>query len=37
MFTVQIGPHSSIGIYNTNLEIKKDNYGSKIQKCFQVV
>ena len=36
-FTVQIGPHSSSGIYNTNLEIKKDNYGSKIQKSFQVV
>ena len=36
-FTVQIGPRSSSGIYNTNLEIKKDNYDSKIQKTFQVV
>jgi hypothetical protein len=36
-FTVQIGPRSSIGIYNTNLEIRKDNYDSKIQKSFQVV
>ena len=36
-FTVQIGPRSSSGIYNTNLEIKKDNYNSKIQKSFQVV
>ena len=37
IFTVKIGPHSSSGIYNTNLEIKKDNYDSKIQKTFQVV
>ena len=37
IFTVQIGPHSSTGIYNTNLEIKKDNYDSKLQKTFQVV
>ena len=37
IFTVQIGPRSSVGIYNTNLEIKKDNYDSKIQKSFQVV
>jgi hypothetical protein len=36
-FTVQIGPRSSIGIYNTNLEIRKDNYDSKIQKSFLVV
>ena len=36
-FTVQIGPRSSSGIYNTNLEIRKDNYDSKIQKSFQVV
>jgi hypothetical protein len=36
-FTVQIGPHSSSGIYNTNLEIRKDNYNSKIQKTFNVV
>ena len=36
-FTVQIGPRSSSGIYNTDLEIKKDNYDSKIQKSFQVV
>ena len=36
-FTVQIGPRSSSGIYNTNLEIKKDNYDSKIQKAFNVV
>jgi hypothetical protein len=36
-FTVQIGPRSSSGIYNTNLEIKKDSYDSKIQKSFQVV
>jgi hypothetical protein len=36
-FTVQIGPHSSSGIYNTNLEIKKDKYDSKLQKTFQVV
>src|SRR3954454_3325748 len=36
-FTVQIGPRSSSGIYKTNLEIKKDNYDSKIQKSFQVV
>src|SRR4051812_16311677 len=36
-FTVQIGPRLSSGIYNTNLEIKKDNYDSKIQKSFQVV
>jgi len=36
-FTVQIGPRSSSGIYNTNLEIKKDNYDSKIQKSFNVV
>ena len=33
-FTVQIGPRSSSGIYNTNIEIKKDNYDSKIQKNF---
>jgi len=37
IFTVQIGPHSSSGIYKTNLEIKKDNYDSKLQKTFQVV
>ena len=37
IFTVQIGPHSSSGIYNTKLEIKKDNYDSKLQKTFQVV
>jgi hypothetical protein len=37
IFTVQIGPHSSSGIYNTNLEIKKDNYDSTLQKSFQVV
>jgi hypothetical protein len=37
IFTIHIGPHSSTGIYNTNLEIKKDNYDSKIQKSFQVV
>jgi len=36
-FTVQIGPRSSSGIYNINLEIKKDNYDSKMQKSFQVV
>ena len=30
-FTVQIGPRSSSGIYNTNLEIRKDNYDSKIK------
>jgi hypothetical protein len=36
-FTVQIGPRSSSGIYNTNLEIKKDNYDSKLQKAFNVV
>jgi hypothetical protein len=37
IFTIHIGPRSSTGIYNTNLEIKKDNYDSKIQKSFQVV
>src|SRR5215831_1444513 len=37
IFTIHIGPHSNSGIYNTNLEIKKDNYDSKIQKSFQVV
>jgi hypothetical protein len=37
IFTVQIGSRSSSEIYNTNLEIKKDNYDSKIQKSFQVV
>jgi hypothetical protein len=36
-FTVQIGLHSTSGIYNTNLEVKKDNYDSKLQKTFQVV
>jgi hypothetical protein len=36
-FTVHIGPQSSTGIYNTNLEIRKDNYNSKLQKAFQVV
>ena len=36
-FTVHIGPQSSAGIYNTNLEIRKDNYNSKLQKAFQVV
>ena len=36
-FTVQIGPRSSSGIYNTNLEIKKDSYDSKLQKAFNVV
>lgn len=36
-FTVQIGPNSSSGIYNTNLEFKKDNYDSKVQKTFQIV
>ncbi len=36
-FTVQIGPRSNSGIYNTNLEIKKDNYDSKLQKAFNVV
>jgi hypothetical protein len=36
-FTVHIGPQSSSGIYNTNLEIRKDNYDSKLQKAFQVV
>lgn len=37
IFTIHIGPHSNSGIYNTNLEIKKDNYDSKMQKSFQVV
>jgi hypothetical protein len=37
IFTIHIGPRSSTGIYNTNLEIKKDNYDSKIQKSFQEV
>ena len=37
IFTIHIGPHSNIGIYNTNLEVKKDTYDSKIQKSFQVV
>ena len=37
IFTIHIGPHSNSGIYNTNLEVKKDNYDSKIQKSFQVV
>jgi 5-hydroxyisourate hydrolase-like protein (transthyretin family) len=37
VFTVHIGPRSSSGIYNTNLEIRKDNYDSKLQKAFQVV
>ena len=37
IFTIHIGPHSNNGIYNTNLEIKKDNYDSKMQKSFQVV
>ena len=37
IFTIHIGPHSNTGIYNTNLEIKKDNYDSKMQKSFQVV
>jgi hypothetical protein len=36
-FTVQIGPRSSNGIYNTNVEIRKDNYDAKMQKSFQVV
>ena len=36
-FTVHIGPRSSSGIYNTNLEIRKDNYDSKLQKAFQVI
>jgi 5-hydroxyisourate hydrolase-like protein (transthyretin family) len=37
IFTVHIGPRSSSGIYNTNLEIRKDNYDSKLQKAFHVV
>jgi|SRR5689334_13805245 hypothetical protein len=37
IFTINIGPHSNTGIYNTNLEIKKDNYDSKMQKSLQVV
>ena len=37
IFTVQIGPRSSTGIYNTNLEIRKDNYDSKSQKTFSVL
>ena len=37
VFTVHIGPQSSSGIYNTNLEIRKDNYDSKLQKAFHVV
>jgi hypothetical protein len=37
IFTIHIGPHSNNGIYNTNLEIKKDNYDSKMQKSFHVV
>ena len=36
-FTVQIGPRSSTGIYNTNLEIRKDSYDSKLQKVFHVL
>jgi hypothetical protein len=36
-FTVHIGLRSNSGIYNTNLEIRKDNYNSKLQKAFQVV
>ena len=36
-FTVHIGPRSSSGIYNTALEIRKDNYDSKLQKAFHVV
>jgi 5-hydroxyisourate hydrolase-like protein (transthyretin family) len=37
VFTVHIEPQSSSGIYNTNLEIRKDNYNSKLQKAFHVV
>jgi hypothetical protein len=37
IFNIHIGPHSNSGIYNTNLEIKKDSYDSKMQKSFQVV
>ena len=37
VFTVHIGPRSSSGIYNTALEIRKDNYDSKLQKAFHVV
>ena len=36
-FTVQIGPQSDAGVYNTNLEIKKDNYNSTVSKAFSVV
>ena len=36
-FTVHIGPRSSSGIYNAALEIRKDNYDSKLQKAFHVV
>lgn len=36
-FIVQIGPRSGTGIYNTNLEIRKDNYDSKLQKVFHVL
>jgi hypothetical protein len=30
-FTLQIGPKSDVGIYDTKLEIKKDNYQSSFQ------
>ena len=30
-FTLQIGPKSDVGIYDTQLEIKKDNYQSSFQ------
>ena len=36
-FTVQIGPRSSTGIYNTNLEIRKGNYDSILRKAFHVL
>jgi hypothetical protein len=37
VFTVQIGPRCSARIYNTNLEIKKDNYHSRLQKAYHVL
>ena len=30
-FTVQIGPKSDSGVYNTELEVKKDSYQSSFE------
>ena len=37
-FTVQVGPKSDVGIYNTDLEVRKDSYPTRFEQInFHVI